>query len=207
MTCPLCGAAARPFHDDRERRWHYEECGTCALVFRDGLPASEAQRARYLQHENKPDEGYRRFLEPAAEAVARLVAPGAEGLDYGCGPGPVLALMLGERGYKVALHDPHFAPSPRTLERRYAFVTCTEAAEHFERPAGDFARLASLLEPGAPLVLMTRLRTEREPFEGWWYRLDPTHVVFYREETLGWLARRFGWRLERPGPHLAVFQS
>lgn len=206
-SCPLCGARARPFFTDAGHGWSYASCAGCGLVFRaDGAALSfEEERRHYENHDNRPSDGYRAFLAPAAEALAARCAPGAEGLDYGCGPGPVLALMLGERGLKTALYDRHFAPSAAALERRYAFVACTEAAEHFTRPGEEFARLAGLLEPGGWLALMTSLRGPDAQFALWHYRQDPTHVCFYSEKTLSWLAGRFGWTLERPAPNLALF--
>jgi SAM-dependent methyltransferase len=204
--CPLCGGASSALLEDAKSGWRYAACGVCELAFRTDPPLPpDEERRRYALHENRPDDGYRRFLEPAAAAVAARCAPGAEGLDYGCGPGPVLALMLGERGFKTALYDPHFAPSPLALARRYDFVTCTEAAEHFEEPAKEFETLDALLAPAGWLALMTRLR-DGEDFARWHYRQDPTHRRFYCEATLRWLARRHGWRLERPAPHLALFR-
>jgi len=34
------------------------------------------------------------------------------GLDYGCGPGPTLSVMLREKGFKMADYDPFFKPMP-----------------------------------------------------------------------------------------------
>ena len=208
--CPLCGGAAKPLLEDSKRRWRYALCqGPCALAFRcDELkPGPRESRARYGTHQNTPSPGYEKFLEPAAAAIAARCASGSEGLDYGCGPGPVLALMLGERGMRVALHDPHFAPEPLTLSRRYDFVVCTEAAEHFERPREDFDRLAAALKPGGWLALMTSPRDPEASFDAWHYRLDPTHLIFFCETTLSWLAAARQWRLERVTPALSLFQA
>ena len=61
------------------------------------------------------DAGYRRFLSKLADPLMARLAPGARGLDYGCGPGPALAAMLREAGHEVALYDPFFAPDPAPL--------------------------------------------------------------------------------------------
>jgi hypothetical protein len=206
--CPLCAGAARALHEDAARGWRYAACGGCGLAFRwDGTaPSGAAERKHYELHQNRPEPGYEAFLRPAAEALAARCPRGSEGLDYGCGPGPVLALMLGERGLKTSLYDKHFAPSPLALERRYAFVACTETAEHFARPAEEFERLAGLLEPGGWLAVLTKLRVPDEDFARWHYRQDPTHVSFYAERTLEWLAGRHGWALERPARDLALFR-
>lgn len=210
MSCPLCRAAARPFHDDTARRWPYLRCPGCGLVFREPSTfwPAEKEKARYQTHRNTAeDAGYAAFLEPAAQAVRRRVPPGAAGLDFGCGPGPVLAQRLRGAGYPAEVYDPHFAPNESVLRRTYDFVTCTETAEHFHEPGREFERLSGLLKPGGWLIVMTRVLEAGEDFAKWWYREDPTHVCFYGPGTLAWLAARHGWRLERPAPTLACFQS
>ncbi len=121
-----------------------------------------------------------------------------EGLDYGCGPGPALARILEEAGHRVCLYDPFFYPDRSVLDRTYDFVTCTETAEHFHDPAGEFARLDRLLKTGGGLGVMTCFRQPGRDFASWHYRRDPTHVVFYREATFRRLAERFGWQCEFP---------
>ena len=46
-----------------------------------------------------------------------------------------------------------------------------------------FKLLDSLLLDSAWLGIMTCFLTEESQFENWYYRKDPTHVVFYAEET------------------------
>lgn len=181
----------------------YWLCRGCAAVFLDPAhrPGREEERKRYLLHENDlGDPGYRAFLRRLAGPLLERIPPGREGLDYGCGPGPALARILEEAGHRVRLYDPFFHPDSSALERRYDFIACSETAEHFHRPAEEFERLDSLLKPGGWLAVMTSFRPADRDFAGWHYRLDPTHVVFYREETFRFLSRRFGWTPEFPAP-------
>jgi hypothetical protein len=171
------------------------------------LPSAREEKARYDTHDNRVDDpGYRGFLSPAFQAVRERLPRGSEGIDYGAGPGPALAAMLEEAGYPTARFDPFYHPDPAPLRRRRDFVVCTETVEHFHWPGRDFARLASLLKgPGSHLVVMTSVLEPGQDLGTWWYARDPTHVAFYRPETLTWIARRHGWRLSRPEPNLAVF--
>jgi hypothetical protein len=208
VTCPLCRAAT-PDSPRIAFGRRFGDCPQCRLVAvdREQLLAPDDERARYDTHDNQVDDpGYRDFLRPALEAVRAACPPGAEGLDYGAGPGPALAAMLAEAGHRTALWDPFYHPDPSPLKRTWAFVVCTETAEHFHHPAVEFERLASLLEgPGAVLVVMTQPLKANQRFEEWWYVRDPTHVAFYRDETFDWLARRHDWTLARPHPSVAVF--
>lgn len=207
-ACPLCGAASAPFWREPKRGWSYRRCPACELVFREPEERLELaeQEKRYALHQNRVDDpAYRKFLSPALEAVCARVAAGAAGLDYGCGPGPALAAMLEESGYRMTLYDPIYAQDGSVLKRRYAFVTCTEVAEHFHEPGAEFERLGALLEPGGLLVVMTRLRDGAD-FPSWGYRHDDTHCCFYAGATMRWIGARRGWALERLEPGLTVFR-
>ncbi|HEX2188661.1 MAG TPA: class I SAM-dependent methyltransferase [Longimicrobiaceae bacterium] len=198
----------RPFAAAHGRR--YLECPVCGLVYLDPAhrPAPEAELAHYGTHRNDPaDPGYRAFLDRLAAPLVERLPPGAEGLDYGSGPGPALAAMLRERGFAVEVWDPFFAPDPAPLGRAYDFVTCTETAEHFFSPAHELRRLDALLRPGGWLGVMTELYTGERAFGEWRYARDPTHVCFYRPETLRWIAERRGWALELPARDVAFFRK
>jgi hypothetical protein len=165
-----------------------------------------AERARYETHLNSPeDAGYREFLDRLLAPLAARLAPGARGLDYGSGPGPTASVMMRERGFAMSDYDPFFAPNEEALRKTYAFVTCTEVVEHFRRPAENFKNLDALLEPGGALGVLTGVLEDDAAFPAWWYHNDITHIAFYRPETLAWIARRFGWSLERLGRDAMVF--
>lgn len=170
--------------------------------------APDAERAHYDFHENDPaDEGYRAFLSRLATPLVRKLAPGAEGLDYGSGPGPTLSVILEEQGFGMTIYDPFFAPEEGALRRTYDFITCTETVEHFFRPREEFERLDALLRPGGWLAAMTEIRREDVPFRDWRYARDPTHVSFYRVATMDWIAGHFGWHRELPHPNVVLFQK
>jgi Methyltransferase domain len=208
VECPLCGGRSRDFARAEGRS--FRRCGICALTF---VPASEhldpaRERARYEQHDNRPDDpGYRAFLDRLLAPLCARLRPGARGLDYGCGPGPTASRMLAERSFATRDYDPFFARDEAALAGRYGFVVATEVLEHLRRPAEDLARLAGLLAPGGLLGVTTGVLEDDAAFADWWYRRDPTHVAFYRPETLAWIARRRGWTLARPSRDVAIFAS
>ncbi len=158
---------------------------------------ADAELAHYCTHENDVnDPGYRGFLSRLAGPLLQKLPQHASGLDYGCGPGPALAAMLREAGHEVALYDPFFADDKTLLAGTYDFITCTETAEHFHDPASEFAGLAAMLKPGGILAIMTMFQTNDAQFEDWHYRLDPTHVAFYRARTFAVIASQHGLSCE-----------
>lgn len=196
-ACPLCGHRTnRVYHTDHTgRRRRYLQCDHCLLVFvtaPDQLSSAE-EKAVYDLHRNDPtDSGYRRFLSRLYDPLMQRLAPASEGLDFGCGPGPTLSVMLEEAGHAVALYDRFYAADESVWERRYDFITATEVVEHLAAPGAELQRLWHHLENGGVLALMTKLVTGQEAFSRWHYRNDPTHVCFFSRPTFAWLASQ--WR-------------
>ena len=209
MQCPVClnPSTNSYIHVDGVA---YLICPSCLAVFTDpkNLLPKEEEHARYLLHDNNPDDpGYRRFLEKLALPVdARLSKP-SQGLDYGCGPTPLLARIMEERGHTMTVYDPYFFPDPAPLAGQYDFITCSEAAEHFHRPAEEFERLAGLLRPGGLLGIMTSLLDESIDFSTWYYRKDPTHVVFYHQKSFLALAKRLDLSCTFPEKNIILMQK
>lgn len=208
MRCPVCeGPHGQAFQTIAGRA--YARCSRCEATFvlPSHLPTPEAERAEYELHRNHADDlGYRAFLSRLAEPLLQRLTPRSQGLDYGCGPGPVLAGMLREAEHRVALYDPFFHPDTAVLSERYDFITCTEVVELFHHPAAEFARLDRCLKPGGWLAVMTRFQTDDARFGQWHYRRDPTHVEFYRQATFEHLARSHGWHCEVPAPDVVLMR-
>lgn len=188
----------------------YYRCPVCLAT----LMATECrlepaeEKAVYTLHHNDPDDpGYRRFLSRLADPLLERLSPGSSGLDFGCGPGPALARMLGQAGMQMSVYDPLFYPASAVLEKPYDFITCTEVMEHLYHPAAVLRQLDSLLRPGGYLGVMTCFQTDDARFANWHYRRDPTHVVFYRQATLQWLADHQGWHLDVPAKDVAIFRK
>ena len=205
-ACPLCGRLVIPTVEVAGLR--YASCPVCVLISLDPAqrPLPLAEVMRYAQHQNAEDNtGYRRFLDSLVQPMRARLQAGAFGLDFGCGPAPVLAGMLTEAGCPTMSYDPVFAAKEELLERRYDFVACSEVVEHLHHPAHAFVLFGRLLDAGGLLGVMTRFHRPSVRFETWWYRRDSTHVCFYGEQTMHWIANRHGWTVEIPAPDVALF--
>ncbi len=207
QICPLCsGTNVRDYCSDRERS--FLRCHACGLVF---VPSSqflspEDEKRRYDLHRNSPDdEGYRRFLLRIFVPLNARLTPGSWGLDFGCGPGQVLAGMFRESGHFMAAYDRFYRPDADALKGRYDFITATEVLEHLRLPGEELARLWSCLKPGGVLGVMTRPVVDTADFPTWHYKNDRTHICFFSPMTLEWLAVLWGASLERPEKDIALF--
>lgn len=154
-----------------------------------------AERREYDLHENSlTDEGYLRFLRRLGDPLVERLAPTARGLDFGCGPAPLLAHWLRDQGFEVAVYDKFYAPDGAVFQKKYDFICATEVAEHLRRPGLTLPALWSCLKPGGMLALMTKRVKDVSAFAGWHYKNDPTHIGFFSESSFNWLARC--WRAE-----------
>jgi len=198
--CPVCREREVDFFLAVDGKSYYR-CPRCAATFLEARrhPTLGEEKAHYAHHQNAIDDpGYRQFLSTLAGPLIGILPLNSSGLDYGCGPGPALGAMLEEAGHTMALFDPIFRNDERVLNEQYDFIVCTETAEHFHAPATEFQRMNTMLRPGGLLAVMTCFQTDDEKFAHWHYRADPTHVVFYREETFRVLANIYDWRIEIP---------
>jgi 2-polyprenyl-3-methyl-5-hydroxy-6-metoxy-1,4-benzoquinol methylase len=210
MKCILCENSAQPFFFDEKRSQQYFLCETCDLRFLNPIARLNAkeERDRYALHENIiTDPGYQKFVDPLFQLITANIPSSAKGLDYGCGEGPVLTHLLSQKGYDVALYDPFFRDDKSVLDRQYDFIFSIEVIEHFFHPADELQKLKEMLRSGGHLWFMTLLYDKSIDFGSWFYRLDPTHVCFFSDETFRWIQKRFGFaNYQKVGNRIAWMQ-
>jgi hypothetical protein len=212
--CPLCeNSESRHFFSRVDKVFGdriYGHCSICDLVFlKPSLRLSvEVERARYRAHQNSPaDEGYVRFLNRLLVPLKERIPAGARGLDYGCGPGPTISVLMSRENYDVVNYDPAFFPNQSVLSSKYEFITCTEVVEHVCNPQKIFKELFDLLEDQGVLAIMTQIRYDTIDFEEWWYPKDPTHICFFSNQTFAWIADHFKIKWESPVDNVIFFQK
>ncbi|MDG3086829.1 class I SAM-dependent methyltransferase [Vibrio hannami] len=208
-TCPLCEQTnSQLFYQDKHRP--YYRCEHCMLVFvpEEYRLDAEREKAFYDLHNNDPlDDGYRRFLSRMSIPMTERLVESQHGLDFGCGPGPTLSLLLEEQGHKVALYDIYYHPDTKVLEHEYDFMTATEVIEHLYQPNLVWQQWLSLVKAGGWLGIMTKLVIDKDAFASWHYKNDLTHVCFYSRETFQHLAERDNLQLEFIGNDVILLRK
>lgn len=207
-ACPLC--ASSDYYDFSCRSKVYSRCQTCDLVWlqRNQLLSEPAEKAIYDTHQNQLDDpGYRQFLSRSLNQVIEHIAPPAQGLDFGCGPGPALIKMAVELGYQMQAYDKFYADHPEVLNQTYDFITCTEVVEHLVDPLPILDQLWSITRPGGLLVIQTKRVLDDERFCNWHYRNDPTHISFFSETSFRWLAQHWQTQIGFPHNDVVIFKK
>jgi hypothetical protein len=146
--CPLCSSSdVHPFATVQGRE--YIRCPRCLLTFmhhEHHLPPDQ-ELAHYRCHRNDPsDAAYRKWLSQLTEPFVPLLAPGAQGLDYGSGPGPTLSIMLQEQGFDMNVYDPFFAPDESYASglipaRRFGACSVARSGDRWHNPAQPYTEV------------------------------------------------------------------
>lgn len=198
--CPLCVYEADYFltYKTKTGSRNYYLCNNCASIHLDKneLLSFHEEEQRYAMHNNNvEDVRYQQFVSPISNQIIQEQNKNASGLDYGCGPGPVITHVLEEKGFSnIKLYDPYFFNNPKLLDSTYQFIICCEVIEHFSNPKKEFKLIKNLLNTGGKFYGKTELLHEgldAEGFQKWWYKNDPTHCFFYSKKTLRYIAKTF----------------
>ncbi|RAK04979.1 methyltransferase family protein [Halanaerobium saccharolyticum] len=195
MDCIICGSSDLELLDIQNKYYH---CQDCEVIFLDPAErvAQAEEKERYEGHDNNhQNEGYVKMFE---DFIEELVEPNInleninDVLEFGCGPGPVLADLLEAKELEVDRYDPYFFPEKVFVDKKYDLITSTEVFEHFSDPIKEMKLLTSHLKENAYLAVMTSFHPGPEEFEDWWYKWDSTHIVFYNQKTFSKIASDFG---------------
>ena len=207
--CKVC-RNSKPYLFLKSEELVYWGCNTCGAKFLDpkNYVSSNYEKKHYLKHNNSTtDIDYKNFLLKLIEPMKDKISTNDIGLDYGCGFAPALADILKSRGFKVELYDPFFFPNKDVLLNKYKFITCSEVVEHFFNPCEEFDKINNLLENNAWFGVMTTFLTKDEMFENWYYRRDPTHVVFFKKKTFQHIGFQRNWQVFFPSENIVLFHK
>lgn len=208
MNCRLCNNSHTKSFTRKDNTLFWE-CSQCKLIYKDSshFPEPRQEKLRYLKHFNSSDDtGYVNFLNQAIHPTVPHLSHNARGLDFGCGPSPVLQTLIGEHGFTCDVYDPHFFPE--LPDERKEFIFATECFEHFFEPAKEIQLITSLLIPHGILTIMTQRWNEETDFLNWWYTHDTTHVIFFHNKTFQYICQQFNFSvLYDDGKNVIILQK
>lgn len=209
MNCPLC-LSSDTFDFYHKKQHVYYHCKHCYLNFLDPqfhLNRHEEKKL-YDNHENIVDDpNYRKFLSQLFIPLSKYLKSGSKGLDFGCGNGPALAKMLEEAGHKMALYDLYYYPDKSVLNQHYDFIVSSEVFEHLYQAREILDELWTCLKPSGLFGIMTQQYEDLEKFKNWYYINDPSHVIFFHQETFIWLSKKWNAKFEMLTDKVVIFRK
>lgn len=194
MKCTLCEEPLQHFYSRLNKEYYY--CGGCFSISmgQDCRLDSLQEKSHYEKHQNDVnDHGYQNFVSPIVNAIKNQFSENHLGLDFGSGTAPVITKMLQDIHYNIQSYDFYFENNQALLNQKYDYIACCEVMEHFYDPKKEFEKLASMLLPNGKLFCKTSLYSEQINFDSWYYKNDLTHVFFYHEKTIAWIAKEFNF--------------
>lgn len=198
--CKICKDTTTKIWD-KQFDINYFYCSGCQFIFmeEDKIISPKEEVAIYKQHNNTlENEGYvNMFKDFIRENIQPYPVDIKKALDFGSGPGPVLAQLLREEGFEVDIYDPYFSPLKVYEGKEYQLITSTEVFEHLKNPLETAALLKRHMSDKGLLVVMTQFHPGPEEFKDWWYRRDPTHISFFVPQTFKVIAEILNMKVLR----------
>ena len=211
MNCKICHYTTKIF-EDMELQKQFHACPKCHCIALDPhyYLSHEKENSLYNNHQNSlENEGYVKMFEDFLDYFWDDLTCKEKALDFGSGPTPVLAELLKRREVLIDCYDKFYQPIRCFENQTYDFITSTEVFEHLDDPVATLSLLSQHLKPQGKIALMTLFHTNDEAlFLKWWYRRDPTHIMFYTPKTLDVLAQKCGLEvLKTDGKRIGILQK
>ncbi len=171
----------------------YLECSFCQLIFvpRNQLISTDEEKSRYDNHENSAEDSrYREYLTGIFSGISPYLVSGSTGLDFGCGASTLLAQIFEEHDFKMSSYDLYYLPDDEIWQKKYDFIVLSEVIEHFREPRQIMEKLSGILRPQGQIFVKTKFfELEKEKFGNWFYKNDPTHIQFFNQASLNYVAK------------------
>jgi 2-polyprenyl-3-methyl-5-hydroxy-6-metoxy-1,4-benzoquinol methylase len=140
-------------------------------------------------HDNsESNSGYVRFLNAVAETAISYTPENGSILDFGCGKNAVLAGILSKKGVRCDSYDPLFNYSIDFSDKHYDTIILCEVIEHIRNLHEDLSLIQKLTKQDSKVIIRTQRYPSLESFPQWWYRQDSTHLNFFSDKALEYIA-------------------
>ena len=191
----VCGNLCDSFEDEKKKLLYYQ-CLSCHFIMKskENFASFDEQKERYNLHNNNEDDiGYQAYFQRFIDFTLRDIEKPESALDFGCGASSLLAQMFEKEGITCDFYDPIYHADESYKNKSYDLITSVEVFEHLHDPKAILKMLSQYLNPNGSIAIQTAFHLhDRDRFLNWYYRLDPTHIVFFSLKSLEALAEEAG---------------
>ncbi|MDY0124403.1 class I SAM-dependent methyltransferase [Sulfurimonas sp.] len=194
--CKICSSDTTSITDAKTKKI-YHKCPECRYIslHEAFYVDEEREKKHYDKHHNTLESlGYVKMFEDLVEEfVLPYKSEIRSALDFGCGEGEVLPIVLQRNGVACDRYDLFYFPHKVYEGKKYDLIASTEVFEHLSSPLEVFKKLLSHLEKDGYLLIMSAFHPDNdEEFLKWWYIRDVTHIGFFNIKTFEYMAQTFG---------------
>ncbi len=199
MKCNICDGNITII-DDLQQNKKYDLCDNCQIIQLEEkyIIHEQKEKAQYENHNNNfQSNGYVKMFEDFLDYFwMNLSKDCVNALEFGSGPGPVLAKILTDKGLSVDCYDKFYQSEKVYVSKKYDIITSTEVFEHLHNPIETLKLFKNHLKKDGIIAIMTLFHNNNtDEFLKWWYRRDPTHITFYTPYSFEVLANMCGLRI------------
>jgi len=169
------------------------------------------EKKHYDNHHNNIESiGYVKMFE---KLIKEFVQPNKaqikNALDFGCGEGEVLPILLQRHGLTCDRYDLYYYPQKVYDNKKYDLICSTEVIEHLSEPLEMLKTLVSHLNKDGYLLLMTSFHpATTEDFLKWYYIQDSTHIGFFNLPTFQYIADSLNLKIvKHNNKNIILFQK
>ena len=175
-------------------------CPSCGLIVKKSHPFELEEKERYLAHQY--DENYKSYMHRLTNFID---FNNKEVLDFGCGQHPILNELYPEA--KFTNYDYYFFSKEDYKSLSYDIILLIEVIEHISNIKATIENLLALLKGDGKIYIHTRLYDEATDFKTWWYQRDITHISYFNNQTLEYLASKYNLNLEQINEFIVLKKS
>lgn len=213
MPCAVCRGDAGFFVKNPESGRVFFRCGGCGYIFaapEEQRLSREEESAFFKGQWRQTPDGGNAGCYPAILSLAQScgISP-VKALDFGCGNAGLIRRL---RANGIPAYGIDRVPVDNDMRpfvfkdfaelpaMKFDLITAIEVFEHLPDPAAVLDELLARLSPDGFLFITTALTNRSmahiKYFPHWIYQKDATHIGFFSERTMEYLARKNGLELQ-----------
>ncbi len=210
--CKICNNFTVKTADSKTQK-EYHKCSACCYIFLDEIfyVDETREKSHYDKHHNSFDSlGYVKMFEDLIEEfVTPHKADIKTALDFGCGRGEVLPILLERNSVLCDRYDLFYFPQKVYDSKTYDIILSTEVFEHLQNPLEVLKELLLHVREGGYLLLMSAFHPNNDDeFFKWWYIRDVTHIGFFNMATFKHLADALNLKIiKHNNKNIILFQK